>query len=125
SKRHGTRRQTSWNSTEKDPLSQRRIRHEKWLEPTSNSCQQIARSGQLVDGVDRLAQSELRSEAELGGRTAAVDHADVSDEVELGDWEARNSEAERERENRFCYGVWDCHGLPTELLKHGRERHFT
>src|SRR5678816_1097840 len=79
-------------------------------------------SGRLVDRVDRLTKAEARAEPELGGGAPAVDHADVADEVELRDGEARDPEPERQLQDRLCHRVWDLHGLAPELLEHRRQR---
>ena len=74
--------------------------------------------------MDRLAQPEPGPEPELGRRAAAIDHADVADEVELGDREARDAEPERERQDRLCHRVRDRTRLAAELLEHRRQRHL-
>src|SRR5262245_35913863 len=78
----------------------------------------------LVDRVNRLTQSEAWAKPQLGAGAAAVDHADVANEVELGDREARHAEPERQRQDRLCHRVWDLHRLATELAEHRRQRHL-
>src|SRR2546430_13971132 len=77
-------------------------------------------SRELFERVDRLAQSELWAKAELGGCAAAIDHADVADEIELGDRKARDAESERDLEHGLGERMRDRERLATELLQHGR-----
>ena len=54
-------------------------------------------SGRGVDRADGLAQSGAGVESQLALGPAAVDHADVADEIELGDRVARQADAEGQR----------------------------
>src|ERR1044071_3463945 len=76
----------------------------------------------LVDRVNRLTQSEAWAKPQLRAGATAIDQADVANEVELGDREARHAEPERERQDRLCHRVWNLHGLAAELLVHRRQR---
>jgi hypothetical protein len=58
--------------------------------------QEWASLGRFLDRSDGLPQAMTRAKSQLGGGPPAIDHADVSDEVELRDREARDPERERE-----------------------------
>ena len=72
--------------------------------------------------MDGLAEPVARTETELCRSAASIDHADVTDEIELLDREARDAEPERERQDRLCHRVWNRYGLAAQLGQHGRQR---
>ena len=72
--------------------------------------------------MDGFAQPVAGAKAELCRSAAAVDHADVPDEVELLDREARDAEPERESEQRFGHRMGDRARHAAKLPQHRGQR---
>ena len=58
-------------------------------------------SRRFIHRADGLAQPEPGAKPQLGGGSPPIDHADVADEIELRDREARHTDRERERQERL------------------------
>src|SRR3954466_13541825 len=81
-------------------------------------------SRRFLHRADRLPETEAGAKPQLGGGSPPIHHADVADEIELRDREARDPECERELEERLRDRVRDPAALATELLQDGRQRHL-
>ncbi len=69
--------------------------------------------------MDGVPERESGVKPGLGQGPPAIDNADVADEIELGDREARKSEAKRRLEDGASDRVGNRQGTPAELGQNG------